>query len=120
MQIQLKQAEIERALQMYITAKGIDLNGKRVSINFTAGRRQTGITATMQIDQSGYPGYSDAPVESHVEDAAAAPSGPSLSVVKAEATPEVAETKPATEDQPEDTPQQAPETKPTTSLFGGN
>lgn len=49
MRIQLKQPEIVGALKQYIAKQGIDLNGKSVSITFTAGRRNTGLSADINI-----------------------------------------------------------------------
>lgn len=59
MQIQLKQAEIVEALQQYITHKGINLTGKDVKITFTAGRKESGLTAELTIDDVLIPGYGD-------------------------------------------------------------
>lgn len=53
MQIQLKQAEIVAALKQYISTQGINLSGKTVDIRFTAGRRESGITADLVIEDSG-------------------------------------------------------------------
>jgi len=49
MLIQIRQKEIETAIQMYIAAQGITLKGKSVSIAFTAGRRDSGLTADVDI-----------------------------------------------------------------------
>lgn len=49
MLIQIRQKEIETAIQMYIAAQGITLKGKAVSIAFTAGRRDSGLTADVDI-----------------------------------------------------------------------
>ena len=45
MLIQLKQKEIEKALAMYIEAQGISLVNKTVYVAFTAGRKDSGLTA---------------------------------------------------------------------------
>lgn len=58
MQINLKQTEITEALQQYIAQKGIDLRGKTVEIAFTAGRKEGGLTAEINIDDQDIPGYS--------------------------------------------------------------
>ena len=50
MQIQLKQTEIIQALKLYITTQGINLNGKSVEVSFTAGRKDSGLTADVQIE----------------------------------------------------------------------
>ena len=49
MQIQLKQSEIIQALKLYITTQGINLNGKSVEVSFTAGRKDTGLSADVDI-----------------------------------------------------------------------
>lgn len=51
MQIQLRQTEIVEALKQYITKQGINLAGKTVEIGFTAGRKETGISADISIDE---------------------------------------------------------------------
>ena len=61
MQIQLKQNEIVAALKQYITKQGIDLSSKLVEIRFTAGRKESGISADVEIEELGdIPGYTDA------------------------------------------------------------
>lgn len=50
--INLKQSEIEVALKNYIVNQGINLDGKSVEINFTAGRKESGISAELDIEQS--------------------------------------------------------------------
>ena len=50
MQIHLKQKEIEAALKLYISRQGIDLAGKAVTIDFTAGRKDSGISADLVIE----------------------------------------------------------------------
>lgn len=84
MQIQLKQTEIIAALKQYISAQGINLVGKEVSISFTAGRKEAGIIADLSIDDVAIPGFSDA-------DVAADPAAPALRVVAAAAAPEPAQ-----------------------------
>jgi len=61
MQIQLKQTEIIAALKQYITTQGISLSGKSVDISFTAGRKESGITADISIEDVGQPipGFED-------------------------------------------------------------
>ena len=62
MQIQLKQLEIEKALKAYITGLGIDLAGKTVTIAFTSGRKDNGLSADIEFEDAGnIPGYTDAP-----------------------------------------------------------
>lgn len=52
MKIELKQAEIIAALKMYVGAKGIDLHHKEVNVAFTAGRKKTGLSVEMNIEDS--------------------------------------------------------------------
>ena len=49
MRIQLRQIEIEEALQQYISNQGINLTGKVVEIGFTASRSADGLTADVDI-----------------------------------------------------------------------
>ena len=49
MRIQLRQTEIEEALQQYIANQGINLAGKVVEIGFTASRSADGLTADVDI-----------------------------------------------------------------------
>ena len=49
MLIQLRQTEIEAALQMYIAHQGISLVGKSVDISFTSGRKDNGMSADIDI-----------------------------------------------------------------------
>lgn len=59
MQIQLKQSEIITALKQYITSQGINLTNKDVTISFTAGRKEAGVTADLLIEDSSIPGFED-------------------------------------------------------------
>ena len=49
MQIILKQPDIEQALRGHIKAQGINLTGKDVSMSFTAGRKEAGISVELNI-----------------------------------------------------------------------
>ena len=61
MLIQLKQTEIVTALKQYIAQQGINLTNKDVKITFTAGRKESGISADMEIEElEDIPGYTDA------------------------------------------------------------
>lgn len=51
MKIELKQPEIIVALKQYIMSKGIDLCGKQVTISFTAGRKESGVSAELNIEE---------------------------------------------------------------------
>lgn len=51
MQITLKQTEISEGLKMYVQRQGLNLAGKSVDIDFTAGRGDAGLTATLQIEE---------------------------------------------------------------------
>lgn len=57
--INLKQTEIELALRAYVQAQGISLHGKDLSISFTAGRKEAGISAEISIDDVEIPGFTD-------------------------------------------------------------
>ena len=48
--VNLKQHEIEAALRQYIAQQGININSKSVTISFTAGRKETGISAELDIE----------------------------------------------------------------------
>ena len=50
MQIQLKQVEIEEALKQYISQQGIILAGKNVTIEFTSGRKDNGLSAEIDVE----------------------------------------------------------------------
>ena len=51
MQIIIKQKDIEQAITEYIASQGIKLIGKEVEINFTAGRKDSGISAEIDIEE---------------------------------------------------------------------
>ena len=74
MQIQLKQVEIVEALKAHITKQGFSLIDKTVEISFTAGRKDTGVSADISIEDNAVPGADEG-----TEEAAK----PALSVVKA-------------------------------------
>ena len=108
MQVQLKQTEIVSALKQYLVTQGINLNGKSVNISFTAGRKESGISADISIDDTDgqIPGFTDA-----AGDDEQTATKPVLSVVKAE--------EPAPEAKAEEPAADAAEpVKATTSLFG--
>ena len=52
MQIHLRQKEIEAALKMYVAQQGINLTGKEVLVAFTAGRKDTGLSAELTIEDA--------------------------------------------------------------------
>ena len=49
MDITLKNAEINQALEEYVSNQGINLGGKHVEVTFTAGRGTNGNTAVVSI-----------------------------------------------------------------------
>lgn len=57
MQVQLKQSEIESAITLYLSAKGINTVSKQVNMAFTAGRRGTGLTVEVTIDDPKVPDF---------------------------------------------------------------
>lgn len=50
MQVSLNQREIEVALKAFVVNQGINLTGKTVEIAFTAGRKESGISAELNIE----------------------------------------------------------------------
>ena len=52
MLIQLRQSEIEAALKMYVISQGFSLNNKSVNISFTSGRKDNGISADLDIEDT--------------------------------------------------------------------
>lgn len=70
MLITLKQKEIEAALRLYISQRGINLAGKEVLIAFTAGRKESGVSAEVDIEDAVYIGVgpsTPAPLETPAE-----------------------------------------------------
>ena len=55
MNITIKQREIQAALLNYIAQQGITLADKEVTITFTAGRKEAGITAEISIEDAAMP-----------------------------------------------------------------
>ena len=78
MQVQLKQAEIIAALKQYISGQGISLKGKQVDMVFTAGRKESGISVEISIDDAGIPDF----FKGESEDPVQAPTATTLSLVK--------------------------------------
>ena len=78
MQVQLKQTEIITALKQYISGQGISLQGKTVEMNFTAGRKESGISVEISIEDAGIPDF----FKGEIEDTAQAPAATILSLVK--------------------------------------
>ena len=89
MQIQLKQTEIISALKQYITTQGIDLTDKDVTVTFTAGRKESGISAEIDIEENALPDFD---IDDNGDDAKPAPKAAVLSVVVTAPSPEPAET----------------------------
>lgn len=91
MQIQLRQSEIVTALKQYIAQQGINLDGKDVVISFTAGRKESGITAEVAIDDADIPGYSVPSQETPTLQLVATAPAPELGAVMAKANEAIAE-----------------------------
>lgn len=106
--INLKQTEIEQALRAYVVAQGISLHGKDLTISFTAGRRESGISAEISIDEVEIPGYSN--------DVYVADEAPVAATVASAEVQEEPQPVPQEEAQEDAAP--AVEAKPTVSLFG--
>jgi hypothetical protein len=103
LKIQIKQPEIMAGIKLYLASQGIDLAGKAVLIEFTAGRKESGLYA--DIDISNYtpiPGFDDVRPTLTV-----VPTAPADAPVEVEPVPVPEEAAPAAE-----TPAK------TTSLFG--
>lgn len=122
MQIQLHQKAIEVALQDYITKQGINLYGRDVTIEFTAGRKDRGLSADITIGEPEMieiPGFTDAP---DVKEDTAPPNTTKLKTVSNSPAPSNKTENPSVEeDEPAFTPDDSVEEetpKVTTSLFG--
>lgn len=107
MQITLKQSEIEAALKAFVQSQGISLFNKSIAISFTAGRKESGISAEIDIDDVG--GDAMAPMPAFLYNAPVTkleiPNLAQVASVEEYPDPEVPEQ------------EQEPEAK-TTSLFG--
>jgi len=111
MLIQLRQTEIEEALQQYIANQGINLTGKVVKIGFTSSRGEAGLTADVDITNA-----TDGAKHQHQ----AAPVAAKTEAPAAEQPAAPAEEAPAQEEQaPEAQAEEAPvkEAQPSSSLF---
>lgn len=111
MRIQLRQTEIEEALQQYIANQGINLTGKVVEIGFTSSRSEAGLTADVDITNA----TDSAKPAQAIPRAAVKTEAP---VAEQPETP--AEEAPAQEEQaPEAQAEEAPakEAQPSSSLF---
>ena len=110
MRIQLRQTEIEEALQQYIANQGINLTGKVVEIGFTASRSADGLTADVDITNA----------TDSAKSAQAIPREVKTEAQVAEQPTAQAEEEPAQEEQaPEVEAEKAPakEATPASSLF---
>lgn len=106
MQINLRQPEIEKALRDYIREQGINLYGKEVFISFTAGRKDTGLSAELNIENIDVPPPPDSNAEIALDTAQAKVKALVPEVEEVLESPDLIEKVEAT-----DTPK-------TTSLFG--
>lgn len=116
MQILLKQHNIEEALRDYVSKQGINLRGKEVSISFTSGRKNNGLTADINITEAEvqFPDIPD-------EEEEVTPTKPKLAAVPSDAPAVQAEADDEDIQQEEDAEAdqvEEPATKTTTSLFG--
>lgn len=50
MNVIIKQKEIEAGIKLYLLQQGIQLNGKTTEISFTAGRKDSGLSAEIEIN----------------------------------------------------------------------
>ena len=61
MKVKIQQNEIITALKQYISSQGINLQGKTVAIDFTAGRKEGGLTADISIEELDIPDFFEEP-----------------------------------------------------------
>ena len=61
MKVSLKQPEIIAALTLYLAHQGINVQGKDVTVDFTAGRKESGLSAEVNIGEAA-PAVKTAPV----------------------------------------------------------
>ena len=57
MLVQLKQNELVAAIKQYLINEGINLDGKVVDVSFTAGRKEAGIYADINIEDNSIPDF---------------------------------------------------------------
>lgn len=55
MRIQLKQPEIEEAIGIFLSEQGIDVYSKIVTMEFTAGRKNKGISVEVLVEEATIP-----------------------------------------------------------------
>lgn len=99
MEVTLKQRDIEAALKLYLIKEGIQIAGKSVDMSFVSGRKNTGLSVSISITDSGIPDHVLA-------------DGPKLAVVNGNDQEESGYSDPA----PDPSPEPEPTTK-TSSLF---
>jgi len=110
MRINLKQAEITTALRQYVAAQGINLSNKTVDVVYTAGRKEGGLTAEINIEDQDIPGFTNGPDQDQV---ALVPSDIPQAITAAIEDAAVALEEPAAEPEP-----WAEAVAPAPSLFG--
>ena len=93
MHINLKQPEIINALAGYLANQGINLQNKSLTVTFTAGRKKSGLSADIDIEQSELPDF----VSDVFEQEQALIDKPCLSLVS------------STESKPDPVPEETPE-----------
>ena len=113
MQINLKQPEIEVALKNYIAEQGISLYGKAVGVTFTAGRKESGISVEITIEDLDIPGFGEEEetTQAPIQEAKVVTPAPAIEAEIVEATAEAVTVEVVTETQ-EDGVTKSP------SLFG--
>jgi hypothetical protein len=60
MDIKLNQAEIIEAIEQYVGKQGISLANKHLGVVFTAGRKESGLSADLTITDAEIPGFTSA------------------------------------------------------------
>lgn len=61
MQIKLTQADLLKAISLFVMAQGINLAGKDLAVTFTSGRKDKGTTADLSITDVGVSGLTLVP-----------------------------------------------------------
>jgi len=108
MQIQIKQSEIITAIKQYVSQQGISLQNKQVTVSFIAGRKGSGISADVVIEDSSIPGFEDTVAE---EETKAPTQGVVVNITEAKKEEEIVKST----DEP--TPTTEAEAAPGKSLF---
>ena len=105
MQITLKQSEIETALKNYINQCGVSLANKTITVAFTAGRKESGISAELDIDDTpltipGYETADETDSKTHTKGALSVVAAPVTTAAAFAPEPKETPVEPTEEDEP--------------------